>query len=297
MGIRTILAAIALENGDEAVARRAALLAAEHGARLCFVHVLEEFPPADSDLPLPTAGSHALKADAIAALEQLAKSIGAVAEISVAFGRADQAINALLQDLPGALLVIGPGKARGWREKVFGSTADRLVRSSKCPILVVKRPSDQPYLRAITAVDFSEASLAAAQTVAVLAPQATLELTHVVELPLTFEQAMLRTGTPQGEIDHYRRAKERDAKEQLRSIRAALPTAQNGRIRILHGDAATGLIRRARSKTVDLVALGTQGRNAVSRWMLGSATRKVLAAAKCDVLLVPPDAQAQSEVR
>src|SRR5690606_18968442 len=106
-------------------------------------------------------------------------------------------------------------------ERLFGSTADRIVCSGPCPILVVKRETNKHYSSVVAAIDFSPMSFAAAQAAARLAPQAVLELVHALEIPLTFEQAMLKTGTPQLEIDRYRRAKVRAAREDLNSIRAS----------------------------------------------------------------------------
>src|SRR5690554_4735068 len=73
MTIKTIVAAIALENGDEPVARRAIQLAAEHEARLILVHAIESLPAFDPDLPSPAkkeAISEVLAAEAIASLKE-----------------------------------------------------------------------------------------------------------------------------------------------------------------------------------------------------------------------------------
>lgn len=61
--------------------------------------------------------------------------------------------------------------------------------------------------------------------------------------------------------------------------------AMAGKIRVVRGDAATALVRLARSGKTDLVALGMQGKNAISKMVLGSVARRVLAGASCDVLL------------
>lgn len=53
MTIKTIIAAIALEGGDEPVVRRAIQLTAEHEARLILVHAIESLSASDPDLPTP----------------------------------------------------------------------------------------------------------------------------------------------------------------------------------------------------------------------------------------------------
>mgnify|MGYP001619426349 FL=1 len=286
MTIKTIIAAIALENGEQQVARRAIRLAADHGAKLVLAHAIERLPESDLDLPSPAneeAIANVLEAEAIASLKQMAESAAVQAEIEVECGKADQFIERLIRDHAADLLVIGPGKPQNLREKIFGSTADRVVRAGLCPIVVVKRATDDPYRRVIAAIDFSPMSFAAAQTAAQIAPSAKLELIHALEIPLTFEQAMLKVGTSQAELDRYREAKAKTAYVELRSIRADLAVA--GKVRVVRGDPATALVRVARSGRTDLIALGIQGKNAVSQLILGSVARRVLAASSCDVLL------------
>lgn len=286
MTIKTIIAAIALENGEQQVARRAIRLAADHGAKLVLAHAIERLPESDLDIPSPAneeAIANVLEAEAIASLKQMAESAAVQAEIEVECGKADQFIERLIRDHAADLLVIGPGKPQNLREKIFGSTADRVVRAGLCPIVVVKRATDDPYRRVIAAIDFSPMSFAAAQTAAQIAPSAKLELIHALEIPLTFEQAMLKVGTSQAELDRYREAKAKTAYVELRSIRADLAVA--GKVRVVRGDPATALVRVARSGRTDLIALGIQGKNAVSQLILGSVARRVLAASSCDVLL------------
>lgn len=286
MTIKTIIAAIALEHGEQQVARRAIRLAAAHGARLVLAHAIESLPESDPGLPTPAnekAIASMLEAEAIASLRQLAERAAVQVEVEVECGKADQLIERLIRDHAADLLVIGPGRPQNLRERMFGSTADRVVRVGLCPVLVVKRATDEPYRRVIAAVDFSPMSFAAAQTAAQIAPPARLELIHAFEIPHTFEQAMLKVGTSQAELDQYREAKAQTAYAELRSVRADLAVA--GKIRVVRGDPATALVRVARSGRADLIALGIQGKNAVSRLILGSVARRVLAASSCDVLL------------
>ena len=286
MTIRTIVAAIALENGDEPVARRAIQLATEHRAKLVLVHAIENLPASDPDLPPPVkeeAVAGVFTAEAIAALQDLAAGAAVETDIMVECGKADQIIDRLIRPHAADLLVIGPGKPQNLRERVFGSTADRVVRSCACPILVVKREAAQPYRRIAAAIDFSPMSFAAAQTAARIAPLAVLELIHALEIPLTFEQAMLKVGTSQAEVDQYLKAKARAVHADLRSLRSSLSVP--GKVRIVRGDPTTALVRLARSGRMNLLALGVQGRNAVSKLVLGSVTRRLLADSSCDVLL------------
>lgn len=291
MSLKTILAALALESDTDPVAGRAMQLAAQHGARLLLVHVVETPRAGAGDLAAPlddAALAVILEDQARERLTELAARArrGSGVEIVVRCGRADEVIDELAREHAAGLIVIGPGKARGVREKVFGSTADRLVRVACAPVLVVRSPVFDPYRRVIAAVDFSEPSQAVAEAAARVAPEAMVELVHVVEIPLGFEQAMRKAGTPQAEIEQYRRARAAAAR---RGLLECFPAAGRAparmRPRVVQGDAAVALVRMARSGRTDLVALGTRGRNVAARFVLGSVARKVLLGASCDVLV------------
>jgi len=62
---------------------------------------------------------------------------------------------------------------------------------------------------------------------------------------------------------------------------------ERAEISVLAGPASDVLIRMASQGAMDLIALGTQGRQAVPRLVLGSVARKVLRTARADVLVVP----------
>src|SRR5690606_14550706 len=114
---------------------------------------------------------------------------------------------------------------------------------------------------------------------------------HAIEIPLAFEQAMLKAGTSRQEIDHYRRAMAKAAREQiLESFGENGRPSESTRMRVVYRDPAAALLNASRRRGTDLVALGTQGRNAVAQHLLGSVARKLLAGSKCDVLVVPATA-------
>lgn len=290
MSIRTIVAALALETDGDPVAGRAMQLARWHHARLIFVHVAADVIPGGglSGSPDVAAVSKLLVHEATDRIKQLTANSGsdASAEIVVDTGTPFRIIDEVVRREAADLIVIGPGKAKSIREKVFGSTADRVVRTSSRPVLVVKSTTPDLYCRLTVAVDFSAASQAAAGAALSLAPGAAVEFVHAIEIPLGFEQAMLKAGTSQVEIERYRRARAHDARRQIGAAlkELDLPVARP-KIRIVHGAAGPALVRLSRSGRTDLIALGTQGGNAISQTLMGSVARHVLRAAGCDVLV------------
>lgn len=294
MAIRTILVALALDEDSRKVADRAVQLANDHDAQLVGVHVLESMHLHQPGLPPsvdPDALAASIRDERAARLGTFLEATKRPAVTEVATGKPYAEIGALAASHDADLIVIGPGGARNLRGKVFGSTADRIVRCAPCPVLVVRNPDAVSYRHIAVGVDFSDHARAAAAFASTLAPSALRVLIHVTEIPLAFEQAMLEAGTTQQEIERYRVASARAARRKILDMldeSGRLPTST--RVRIVRGDPAAALVNVSRRGRSDLVAVGTQGANALARHLLGSVARKVLAGSKSDVLVMPSTA-------
>lgn len=290
MAIKTILVALALDEESGPVANRALRLAEERGAQLVALHVLEELPFQRPELPSsldPEALEASLSEKSAEALGSLLEPARTRALMKVATGKPYTEILALAAGHEADLIVIGPGRAETLRERLFGSTADRVVRCAPCPVLVVRNRESDPYRHIAIGMDFSEAAAAAARTASLLAPSALHEFIHAIEIPLPFKQALLKAGAGRQQIEQYRRAKASAARQQMMEVferNGQLPSSR--KIRILQGDPARILLEATQPGRADLVALGTQGAKPLTRHLLGSVARKVLATAEGDVLVV-----------
>lgn len=290
MSIRTILVALAFDDDSRHVASRAVQLALQHKASIIGVHVIEDPVLQDPEMPSSinaTALVHTIQEESRHELQLLLASQNEDVTLHVETGKANQIIESLAAIHKPDIIVIGPGAAKGLREKLFGSTADYVVRHASCPVLVVRGLARTPYRHITAGVDFSDHSKAAALRALSLSPSAASDFIHVFDIPLQFEQAMLKAGTSQAEIDIYRNAKINAARKSLNDIydkNSQWP--QQIRVKVIRGDPAIELIRISHSKITDLVALGTQGTGPIAQHLLGSVTRQVLNGAGCDVLVV-----------
>lgn len=283
-----VIAAIDLGARSAAVARRAAQLAAVHSAGLDFVHVADVDGLAD--LPLP-GGAGDMRARIVAAARASADGLlagclpaGTAFALHVVFGAPHEEIVRLAGEFGADLVVFGP-EGRG-RRRVLGSTADRVIRLSPVPVLVVRREAAGPYGRIAVAVDFSPQSEAAARVAMTLAPAASVELIHVGDIPAPFEQALRRVGTPAVEVAAYRRARLAAARRRLTAVAETLAGAPGGiAVRVGGGDPATALVRASRNPRLGLLALGRHGRNILHEALIGSVAQRVLRDAACDVLV------------
>ena len=290
--MKNIIAALALDGGDDGVVARAMQLAARHDAALTLVHAMEDtdfgdveaLGGMDAETVRAVVGRNA--ADRLAALAGRAGVDARQARI-VAEGKASDVIMDFAGERRADLVIIGPGKRRNLREKAFGSTADRVVRAADVPVLIVRREGAAPYGRAIVAADLSPQSLSASRAARTLAPDAIIEHVHVVEMPLSFEQTLLQAGASKVEISRYRQARLATARDRLKAVFADADGKAPMKLRLVQGDARAVLVRQARRRDIDLIALGTHGRGVVSQMLLGSVARHVAQGAWCDVLLAP----------
>ncbi|CAD7338186.1 universal stress protein [Sphingomonadales bacterium 58] len=291
MSIGRIVAAVALEADVDPVAARALQLARMHGAHLILVHVLENLILIEDDVAAWSALATLRQTLQDQARERIAHLLAGQdcpnVEIMIEHGRAHERIEAIAEAQKADLLVIGPGNPRTLGDKLFGSTADRLTRSGFSPVLVVRTPPKGPYRHVTAALDFSSSSAQALARAAELASQPALQIVHVVDWPLPFEQAMLKVGTPMAEIEAYRRGKVQTARASIDALLGSnAPAGLAPNIRIIEGQPGDVLTGMSREGSIDLLAIGAHGRNIVARALLGSVARQVLQGAACDVLIV-----------
>lgn len=289
--MKMILAALDLESGSDAVLARAAQLAAAHAAWLVLLHVIEtESLSHVANVSSLSEGDlrDQLRQQALTRLETFLSETDSTRrrDLRVEFGSPYEVITRVAGELSADLIVIGPGKVQSLKEKVLGSTADRVIRMSSAPVLVVKSQSVEPYQQVAVAIDFSPQSTAAAKEARKLAPDARLALIHVADVPPTFEQAMLRVGTSQAEMEEYRSARIAKARHDLTVFAREAAGLGKPITRNLQGVPGPALVHLSRGSRVDLLALGPHGRSVVLQALLGSVTQHVLREAACDVLVV-----------
>ena len=136
--------------------------------------------------------------------------------------------------------------------------------------------------------DFSKHSLAALAYVVGLVQQnlATLHCLHVVDV-LHEQHLTSEYGTPL-EIPHVPKDKLlRTARVRLdRFITENLSGIDKVKSRMVSGEPFEEIMQYTKDHEIDLIILGTHGRNAVASKLLGSVAEKVVGKAPCPVLTV-----------
>jgi nucleotide-binding universal stress UspA family protein len=216
-------------------------------------------------------------------IEPLVKRGGAAREIGAC------AIRAKAQ-----LIVMGRGGRRAVREAFLGTTAERVIRSARLPVLVVGRAPRAAYRRPVLALDFDRAAHEVVRLMLVFfpPPRPQVEVLHAFGVPypsLIYEN---RSGQEILEIEDVFRRK---ATQNLtRLLASALPKnvppghAPSWRIHVQYGSARAVVGRAIRKTEIDILMLGTRGYSGVVYAFLGTVAGDLLRKARCDVLVVPP---------
>ena len=294
--VKNIIAAVGKFPQDEAVIARAAEIARSHDAKLTVVHIIESltgFEFASPDLRLM---QHQMRATAHENVEAaVAGLVSDVAQINIRIetGSPFQRLTELIDELAADLIVMRAHQRKSILKKIVGSTTDRVVRSSRVPVLVVKRPVARDYQHIVVSIDTSDNSDMLAPYVAALFPTAKLSLIHFVQIPHQFESAMIHAGSGQSVAAH-RDVLINKAKVSLRALSKQLEGRLESSVtRVVVGDPAISLVRATWSRKVNLIAVGSGDAGKIRQSLLGSVTRRILRDAACDVLVcrtTPQDA-------
>lgn len=287
--ITSILAATDFSlDGNNAV-RRAARLACEHSARLHVLHVLKP----DGCKPLrewfsPTIDLDLKGAQARAALRRVAIEIlGAhdiAASVEVVVG---DPFTTLLRTAEGfSLVVLGRRGHSRLDTLLIGRTADRMIRTCRPPVLVVRKGVQAPYRQLLMPVDFAAGSDAVWWSAALLAGDAPVQVFHASD---GYRELQLRRAAVDEALIHGLREKEAAAAcARMRRVAARLGLDRTQwSFSAGPGPAAPAALERARMLGADLIVAGKQGRCTLGEFLLGSVSGSVLAGADCDVLIVP----------
>jgi nucleotide-binding universal stress UspA family protein len=182
------------------------------------------------------------------------------------------------------LVVLGARRRNLLREVVCGTPAERLVRVSRRPVLVVKRAATTAYRRVLVPLDLEHGSEATVRLAALFAPAATLHLFHALSVPM--ESRLRMAGVSETVLRQHRDAARDACRRRLWTL-AALAGHARVQVEVGHGAASWLTLERARAVDADLIVVGKEGSSTLADFLLGSLTRQLLADATSDVLVLP----------
>jgi nucleotide-binding universal stress UspA family protein len=206
---------------------------------------------------------------------------------------AARGLHRAIDDEGAALVVVGATSAGAAGRALVGSTAERVVHGSPCAVAVVPQGFEGAGLHSIgvayTASPEGEEALKAAAGLAARAGDAKLRVITVLH-----EEAGTLASPRRGERAAEVLPEEIAAHHNL-SARAALDDALSGagaveaETELVYGDPAEALL--GFTTTLDLLVMGSRAYGPRRAVMLGGVSRKVTAAARCPVIVLPRGAE------
>lgn len=264
---------------------RAGRLSEELGMDLSMLHVV---PPVGSDRALE---------DSLKAAIDYMKSRGrppmwrwgSVPNVIVRTGSPTRIISQTVQRLAPFAIVLGPRRRRGILDVFEGSTAEKILQTRGCPVLIVQQPARAHYKHVLLAMDASAASVRAMQTAETLlsGTSAATKIVHAYEPP--YRGMLWYIGADASAVETYSNAWKNDATVAIRDLLKRFSADfTRYEIHIEDSKPATAILRAVESQQPDLLVLGTRSAGTVQRAFTGSVTSEVMHKVNCDVLIVPP---------
>ena len=298
--IRQILCPVDFSEFSRHAVDHAAAIARWYGARVAVLHVVPNWAAVDAP---PLASSVTERARIMRDLACFTAMVPAGVPLDLRIEEAPDVHEEVLGQaaaLHADLMVLGSHGRSGFKRWLLGSVAEKLIRRSPCPVMVVPARAadvapDAPirFGHILCPVDFSDGSLLALEHALALAEEADSQLTvlHVIEVPPELrEHPVLEDFN----VDAVRAAAEAGA---LRRLRALIPdearTYCTVQTTVREGAAFREILKVAGERSADLVVMGLQGRGALDLMVFGSNTVRVARGAACPVLIVRSTAHAK----
>ena len=264
------------------------------------IHLLHVYPPDEASAP----GAGHLLFKSAEAIERLNEELTGIhrkhaptsrpENCHIRGGRPYQEIVQLAREIDADLIALSTHGHSGLKHLLLGSTAERVVRSAPCPVLVARKRKQRSKAsreefairRVLVPTDFSQCSLAGTEYAAFLARKlnATLRLFHAM-YPYTNYVFVDRAGV---RLSGLAEAMEETARQEMDALKEmdflrGLPVQTE----ILPGAAVDEICAAAGDHEVDLIVTSTHGRTGLKHALIGSVAEHVVRYAGRPVLVVP----------
>lgn len=282
-----VLVATDLQASSRSIVEFAGRLARAANTRLFLLHVVET--PGQAWLARPTSDARLeqLRTDCARALRLQEESLvaaGVRVTSDLVVGRpAHEAILDRVVDTGASILVVGSG-AREGRGHRLGSTADRVLRRSPVPCLIVRGRFGFPIEKAAAATDFSSHARRAIRVALpwldhLAGEEAGFDLLHVAYRSYLDLDPSL-DGFLRGKLDKEAARLARDTDAHAVGVRLCVGN-----------HLVDALVEAASEAEYGLLIAATHGLGPVRRTIIGSVAMGLAQSAPCPVLIVPPKAR------
>ena len=206
------------------------------------------------------------------------------------YGAIADEIASVARERAASLIVLGAAPHERLRRVIGGERAVHVLRASSVPVLSVPPGFETLPRNVVVGVDFSPASVRAAQAaLLLLGDGGTLTLLHVVS-PLMADAPLLRDASGRDPSNTVQALFERLRNE----LRPYVPGGVTVETSVRTDADVDGVIAGATRAGADLIAVGTHGPRLLERMFVGSVASSVLHVAPQAVLAAPPPPAAEA---
>ncbi len=304
--LRRILVPVDFSRQSVKALRYALSLAAKFRAEVRLLHVVDperEPSPAIIRMPMVTEPETMAKI-----AEKLLRSWAAKFRIpasaktcSVQRGRTFKKIVATASETKADLIVLTTHGYSGFQHVIHGSTAERVVQHSKCPVLIVRKrereflepngggPNERETIlikKVLAPVDFSTCSLTGVKYAALLAARfhAALRLFHAIH---PYAETIGGERIPGETMSLMEAVQEATRRQMDRLTQSAFLRGISCEAEIKVGSAVDEICSEARGDGIDLIVLCTHGHGGFRHALVGNVVEQVMRRANRPLIVVP----------
>ena len=207
---------------------------------------------------------------------------GVSAEVRV--GRAHVDILEMREKIGAEMIVLGVHREDAFKDLFRGTTAERVIRASSVPVLLVKDCAGA-YRRIMVGVDFSIYSRRAVEFAIKFVPDGEFHLVHAYDVPFSgflYGRETQEQVSKQHEIQFHKMIDD----EMAAFLSGFAPETPKLERVMKQGSAREVIHQQVGQIKPDLLVIGTHGRTGVAHALLGSVAEDLLSDPPCDVLAV-----------
>ncbi len=274
-----IVVATDLSSRSTIAIGRARMLAAETGAELVVVHVV------DDDLPAAIIERRRLEAAEILDARNPGDdgADGPAVRVVVEVGEVFSAVSEVAEKAGAALIVAGDHRRSRWRDLFRDTTVERLIRAANRPVLIARTVAKSAYAEPLLAIESDEAAelLGALETVA--ARPARLIAVHAHGAPAA--GLMFHAGISRDAIAAHQRTDSARIRSRLAKAFGSVDWRVD--IRVIDEVPLEAIRSVAEQEGCDLIVVSSHARRAPLRGLLGSVSSALIREGFRDVMIVP----------
>ena len=237
-----------------------------------------------------------LQVSALESLKGVASDLrkdGIAVEIQAALGRPAEQILQVSEEERCGLIAMSTHGRNPISRSILGSVTDKVIHTSKVPVLTVTPERGKSYQEAGTSVTTVVVPLDGSELAEGALPYAE-ELAQALSLDILLARAV-RTDLPtysEAEFSAWEPSLTEDMTQEATNYLTAVAEVLTGkgftvRSEVVKGAPAHALLNLAQETEQNLIAMTTRGRSGLSRWLMGSVAEALVRSSGDPVLVIP----------